>query len=76
MSTQAAEQKFTGAQRLAGIANSFVASSAINAVIRLNIADLLGDGEMDMQSLAKKTETDESKDVPAFSHPFQNNRRN
>lgn len=59
MSTQAAEQKYTGAQRLSGIANSFVASSAINAVIRLNIADLLGDGEMDAQTLAQKTETDE-----------------
>lgn len=59
MTTQAAEQKYTGPQRLAGIANSFVASSAINAVIRLNVADLLGDDEMDVQSLAKKTETDE-----------------
>lgn len=56
---QATEQKFTPAQRLAGIANSFVATSAINAMIRLNIADILGDGEMDVKSLASKTQTDE-----------------
>lgn len=59
MATQTAEQKCTGAQHLAGIANSFVAASALNALIRLNIADILGDGEMDIATLAKKTETDE-----------------
>lgn len=59
MSIKAAEQKFTAAQRLAGIANSFVATSAINAVIRLNVADILGDAEMDVQTLAGKTQTDE-----------------
>lgn len=59
MSMQATEQKPTGAQKLAGIANNFVASSAIGAVIRLNIADILGDGEMDVRELAKLSESHE-----------------
>jgi hypothetical protein len=59
MSTQVAQPQPTAAQRMSGIASSYAASSAINAVIRLSIADLLADGEMGVAELAKKTETNE-----------------
>lgn len=57
MSQAATEPKFTPAQRLGGIVNSYVITSAVNAVIRLNIPDILGDGEVDIDTLAKQTES-------------------
>lgn len=57
MSQAATEQKYTPAQRLSGIVNSYVITSAVNAVIRLNIPDILGDGEVDVDALAKQTQT-------------------
>lgn len=57
MSTQTGAPKCSPAERMAQMANSFVITSAISAVIRLNIADLIGDSEMNIATLAEKTET-------------------
>lgn len=57
--TQVTEQKYTPAQRLGGVANSYVVASALNAAIRLNIAETLADGEIEIGELARKTETNE-----------------
>jgi hypothetical protein len=57
VSQTATEQKFTPAQRLGGIVNSYVVASAVSAVIRLDIPDIIGDGEVGIDELAKQTET-------------------
>lgn len=49
----------TGVDRLGAIASSYIASSALNAVVRLNIADLLGDDEQPASVLAQKTQSNE-----------------
>jgi len=66
MSQAATEQKFTPAQKLGGIANSYVVGSALNAMIRLGIADILGDREVDVETLAKETQTHEDSLIRAL----------
>jgi hypothetical protein len=53
MSTQVAP-KPSAADRVAQMANGFLISSAIGAVVRLNVAETIGDGEMTIEALAKK----------------------
>lgn len=53
MSTQTAP-KHSPAERVAQLANGFLISSAISAVVRLNIAETIGDGEMAVDALAGK----------------------
>lgn len=53
MSTQVASKQ-TPADRVSQMANGFVISSAIGAVIRLNIAETLGDKKMTVDALAAK----------------------
>ncbi len=47
------------AEKLGQIAHGFVASSAVNAITRLGIADLLRDGPLTGDELAKRTSTNE-----------------
>jgi hypothetical protein len=59
MSKQMSLPTMSPIERLQNIAGGYVASSAVNAIVRLNIADLVGDGESDVSTLAKQTQTNE-----------------
>jgi hypothetical protein len=59
MSKQMSLPTMSPLERLQNIAGGYVAASAINAIVRLNIADLLAAGEQDVSQLAKQTHTNE-----------------
>jgi hypothetical protein len=55
MSTQVKAPNISAAEKISCIANGYVAASALNAMVRMGVADLLAKGAMPVDKLAEQT---------------------